>query len=317
MKLAFDVRCEADKYSSFKRVLELWRNAANAVGLEFSEWDGNGYCHADVLMSPNSDVATIKGPIKVATLHDVNPIQPQPSSWLQRAPSIYALRKTARNLQLNADHIITGCEFAKQSISHAFPALKDKLFVVPHYPSPAFTPGEVDQQLLKQHGLPEHCVLFVSAIRKHKNWDGLLNAWLKLPEKLQSAHPLVFVASAKKVKRKINSPHVIFTERIDDQILLHLYRSAKVMVFPSFAEGFGLPPLEALACDCDVIASNATCLPEVLGDAVSYFDPHHPNQLSDLLLEQLSTPRLKNTATAPAWSAELTGNKLISFLDSI
>jgi alpha-1,3-rhamnosyl/mannosyltransferase len=317
MKLAFDARCNNDKTSSFNRVLELWKNAARSVELDFSEWHGDDYCNADVLMSPNSDIATVQGPIKVATLHDVNPIQPQPSSWIRRAPAIHALNKTARNLQLNANHIITGCDFAKQSISKAFPALADKLFVVPHYPSPAFSRGEVNQQLLQQHGLPENCVLFVSAIRKHKNWCGLLDAWSALPLEMQRAHPLVFVASAKKVRRKIKSPHVLFTEHITDEVLLHLYRSAKIMVFPSFAEGFGLPPLEALASGCKVISSNATCLPEVLGDSVDYFDPFSTEQLTTLLSQHLGTNDLCDAQASPQWSAELTGNKLKELLNYI
>ena len=188
MRLAFDSRCESGKASSFTRVLELWRHAADVVGLEYSNWH-DGSCSAEVLISPNGDVATIKGPVKVATFHDVNALQPQPSSWLRRAPAIHALTKASRNLQLNAKHIITGSEFAKQSIGQAFPALDKKLFVIPHYPSPMFTPGDVDHQLLAQHRIPENCILFVSAIRKHKNHEGLFKAWLKLPKDLRQRHP--------------------------------------------------------------------------------------------------------------------------------
>lgn len=315
MKLAFDARCENGKASSFTRVLELWRHAADVVGLEYTNWY-EGFCGADVLLSPNSDIAPIKGPIKAATFHDVNPLQPQPSSWLRRAPSIHALKKTARDLQLNADYVITCTHFAKQSIAEAFPILGDKLHVIPHYPSPIFTPGKIDHDLLSQHSLPENCVLFVSAIRKHKNWDGMLAAWSALPNELQVKHPLVFVASKKKMRRKIKSENVIFTERIDDKVLLHLYRSAKLMVFPSFAEGFGLPPVEALACECLVISSNSTCLPEVLGDAVDYFNPFDTPQLTSLMNAKLIAESGSASLTT-LWSPQKTGESLVALLDNM
>jgi glycosyltransferase involved in cell wall biosynthesis len=312
MKLAFDARCESGKASSFTRVLELWRHAADVVGLEYTNWH-EGFCHADVLISPNSDVSTVKGPLKVPTFHDVNALQPQPSSWLRRAPDIHGLRKTARNLQLNANYILTGSEFSKQSIGDAFPALREKLFVIPHYPSPSFTPGEIDHNLLAKHGLPEKSVLFVSAIRKHKNWDGMLEAWLMLPKELQHQHPLVFVASRKKIRRRLPAENIYFTERISDDLLLHLYRSARLMVFPSFAEGFGLPPLEALCSGCPVIASEATAIPEVLGGQVEYFDPFNSTELYKLLRATLDSPRNVPEFNRK-WCAELPGNKLIELL---
>jgi glycosyltransferase involved in cell wall biosynthesis len=60
---------------------------------------------------------------------------------------------------------------------------------------------------------------------------------------------------------------------VPDEELVHLYRSAAAVVFPSLYEGFGLPPLEAMACGCPVAASDATSLPEVCGDGAEYFDP--------------------------------------------
>ena len=315
MKLAFDARCENGKASSFTRVLELWRHAADVVGLEYTNWH-DGACNADVLISPNGDVAPTKGPVKIAALHDVNPLQPQPSSWLRRAPAILALKKTARNLQLNADYVITGTHFAKQSIGVAFPVLGDKLHVIPHYPSPIFTPGEVDYDLLNQHSLPANCILFVSALDKRKNWNGMLAAWPALPSELRLNHPLVFVDSKKKVPRKIKPENVIFTGRIDDQVLLNLYRSAKLMVFPSFAEGFSLPPLEALCSGCPVIASETTSIPEVLGDSIDYFNPFEISSIVTTLEKHVALPRpvIDYNST---WSAELTGSKLLKLINNI
>ncbi|MDA9860485.1 glycosyltransferase family 4 protein [Planctomycetota bacterium] len=315
MKLAFDARCENGKASSFTRVLELWRHAADVVGLEYTNWH-DGFCNADVLLSPNSDIAPIKGPVKIAALHDANPLQPQPSSWLRRAPAILALKKTARNLQLNADHVITGTHFAKESIGVAFPVLGDKLHVIPHYPSSIFTPGEVDYDLLSQHSLPASCILFVSALHKQKNWDGMLAAWSALPSELRLNHPLVFVDSKKKMPRKSKPGNLIFIGHIDDQVLLNLYRSAKLMVFPSFTEGFCLPPLEALCSGCPVIASETTSMPEVLGSSIDYFNPFEMSSIMTTLEKHIALPR-PAIDYKPAWSAELTGSKLLELVNNI
>jgi glycosyltransferase involved in cell wall biosynthesis len=71
--------------------------------------------------------------------------------------------------------------------------------------------------------------------------------------------------------------------------LIHLYRTAEAVIFPSLYEGFGLPPLEAMACGCPVAASNVAALPEVLGDACRYFDPEDPEDIAATVLDVLAT----------------------------
>jgi glycosyltransferase involved in cell wall biosynthesis len=73
--------------------------------------------------------------------------------------------------------------------------------------------------------------------------------------------------------------------------LIHLYRTAQALVFPSLYEGFGLPPLEAMACGCPVAASNAAALPEILGDACLYFDPTDPEDIAATVLDVLATDK--------------------------
>ena len=72
--------------------------------------------------------------------------------------------------------------------------------------------------------------------------------------------------------------------------LVSLYRRASALVFPSLYEGFGQPPLEAMACGCPVASSNAASLPEICGDAARYFDPDDPDEMADAVLEVLTDP---------------------------
>ena len=86
----------------------------------------------------------------------------------------------------------------------------------------------------------------------------------------------------------------------DDHDLARLYRAASALVYPSFFEGFGLPPLEAMAHGCPVVAARAGAMPEVLGDAALFFDPADVDDLCDALDRVLSRRRRRRTTCAAA-----------------
>jgi glycosyltransferase involved in cell wall biosynthesis len=97
--------------------------------------------------------------------------------------------------------------------------------------------------------------------------------------------------------------HVAFTE------LVALMQRAAALVFPSLYEGFGLPPLEAMACGCPVASSNAAALPETVGDAARLFDPHDPRAIADAVLDVLADPEpwsARGLARAAAFSWDAT-----------
>ena len=123
-------------------------------------------------------------------------------------------------------------------------------------------------------------LLHVGSAYPHKNLDLLLDAWKALTKR----HPMlslvlagerdVFMNRLEDRVRGEKLPRVRFPGRVLDADLAALYAKALAFVFPSRNEGFGLPPLEAMAYGCPVISSDATCLPEVLGkDGVFFFQP--------------------------------------------
>jgi glycosyltransferase involved in cell wall biosynthesis len=88
------------------------------------------------------------------------------------------------------------------------------------------------------------------------------------------------------------TPHGVESRgRVSQDELAELYRTAAALVFPSLYEGFGQPPLEAMACGCPVACSNVASLPEVVGDAARLFDPLHPDEIAEAVEDVLRDPR--------------------------
>lgn len=144
-------------------------------------------------------------------------------------------------------------------------------------------------------------IMYLGRPTPHKNLGRLVEAFARL----RAQHPaLQLVLAGKKdgnyrriearVQKK-NIPNVIFTDFIGDAQLRWLYENCQAYVFPSLSEGFGLPGLEAMAQGAPVVSSNATCLPEIYGDAAHYFDPTDIQAMSDAINEVLTDAVLRQT----------------------
>ena len=101
------------------------------------------------------------------------------------------------------------------------------------------------------------------------------------------------LAFKKVVEDGLDYKLTLITEFVSEQELDNLYRNASLFVFPSLSEGFGLPPLEAMARGVPVASSNATCLPEILGDAAIYFNPLDIDDMAEKIKIILSDDRIK------------------------
>ena len=141
-------------------------------------------------------------------------------------------------------------------------------------------------------------VLFAGALDERKNARSLIEAWTRLDPAVRSKHQLVLVGESDPdglarlqraaVEGRVDADELVLTGHVADPDLVELYRLCSLFVFPSFYEGFGLPPLEAMACGAPVIASNATSLPEVIGLAEALFDPGDVAQLADIMERALT-----------------------------
>lgn len=300
MRLAFDARARARPHSSYARVLALLRDAAAAVDLPFEEWSG-GPCAADVLWSPQADPPPLRGPRLVLSVHDVNPLLADGRPRWQRLRRELGFRWRIARAARAAWRVATDSEDAAARLRQRFGKLRESLRVVPLYADRRFAPGAPSPALAGTLQLQPGYVLYLGALRRHKNWERLLAAYARLPPPVRARHPLVLAGSAHRsgdrlrelVARLQLQDHVRRFTDVPDALVLDLYRGAALFVFPSLMEGFGLPPLEAMACGVPVVASKATCLPEVLGNAPLFIDPEDVDAMTWAMERALADPSLR------------------------
>ncbi len=155
----------------------------------------------------------------------------------------------------------------------------------------------------KKYNLPSKFILYLGTIEPRKNLEGLILAFNQLKQRLNTDYKLVIAGKPGWLYQDVyklagHSPYnrdIIFTGFIDSLDKPYLYRLAEVFVYPSFYEGFGFPPLEAMASGTPVISSNISSLPEVVGDAGLLVDPYNINELTEALFQLLTNFKLRTT----------------------
>lgn len=177
---------------------------------------------------------------------------------------------------------------------------------------------------------PAPYVLYVGNVKPHKNLSTLLEAMRLLGDAVP--HNLVivgkesgFITGDPQVRERAAglAGRVRFTGRVTDEVLEQYVAHADALVFPSLYEGFGLPPLEAMACGCPVVVSNAASLPEVCGDAAVYIDPLDPadvaRQLRRVLEDGALRARLgaRGRARAREFSYDTCVRKTLGVIDGL
>lgn len=229
----------------------------------------------------------------ITTIHDLA-FEHLPETFTRRGKA--QLRLTVRRTARRAARIVTVSEFSRHDIIRTYGLPADKVVVTHNGVDPCFTPSPLspdEGSAIRRHfGITRDYLLAVGSLQPRKNLIRLLRAYARL----RTTHPaitiqLVIVGRklwlAKEIMREINQQEwrrdVIVTGYVADSELPALYRSAMALVYPSLFEGFGLPPLEAMACGTPVITSNTSSLPEVTGDAALLIDPYDEQGLADAL----------------------------------
>jgi glycosyltransferase involved in cell wall biosynthesis len=201
-----------------------------------------------------------------------------------------------------ASHIIAVSEHTRQEIINAYGLPAQKITVIPEAAGPNFEPASPDVIAAVRHKyhLPDRFLLTVSTLEPRKNLARLLEAWGPL-HSAGAAPPLVIAgkpgwlnsAFMQALERSPQRAGVILTGYVAEADLPALYGAAEAFVFPSEYEGFGLPPLEAMACGVPVACSNSSSLPEVVGDAALLFAPREVGAIRAALEQIISQPGLR------------------------
>lgn len=201
-------------------------------------------------------------------------------------------RETKKECIIAADHIIAISESTKNDILRFFPELPEERITVIYIASDMKKVDDTEYRSL----FPEKYILFVGERKYYKNFSAFSEGVAPLLDKDEDLQ-VVCTGGGKFSEEELNALgdkasryHQI---NCDDKTLAAAYMNALCFVFPSKYEGFGIPTLEAFACDCPAVISNTSSLPEVGGDAVVYCDPYDSDSIGKAVEKVLNTPGLR------------------------
>jgi len=248
----------------------------------------------DVLFVPSVRLAPCSGgcPV-VVTFHDLSFVRhPQYFSWKRR---IWHWLMEPKKLAEQAKKNIAVSETTASDLRELYEISSEKIVVVrsgvPRDFQPADLAGEEARQVRARYKLPEKFILFLGTIEPRKNIDGLVAAYAKVRQ-AGDEHKLVIAGIRGWVKkdffrRVAETPFadsIIFTGFVRDEDKPALYSMADLFVYPSFYEGFGFPPLEALMCGTPVVTSYNSAIAEIAGEWSTLINPYDPNELAQVML---------------------------------
>jgi len=238
----------------------------------------------------------------VVTIHDCIHLM-FPQYLPSRAAYVYA-KASMWSAVRRSHRILTVSEASKRDIIHFFDVSPDKIVVVYNAIDERFrlTPSDEDVARVRERYQLEHeFVLYVGNIKPHKNLVRLIEAFDMLRRRGFDQLKLLIIgdeiSKLPALRRAVHGhklhKHVRFLGYLPDDTLAILYRLASVFVFPSLYEGFGLPPLEAMACGTPVVTSNVSSLPEVTGGAAVLVDPYDTESIAAGMKRALTDSALR------------------------
>lgn len=240
----------------------------------------------------------------VVTIHDLSVFS---WAWCHPAERVKAIQKAINYSVKHASMLITDSEFVRQEIAQFYNISLDKIVAIPLAAGDEFKPRAKAeaQSLLAKYSLKfEKYSLFVSTIEPRKNLKTLLEAYRLIPLNVRINFPLIIIGykgwSSEDIHLKMLEAeeegwlrYIGFAEAGD---LPYIYSGARLFIFPSHYEGFGLPVLEAMASGIPVVCSNSSSIPEVVGDAAAMCAPEDVKTLSDLIIVGLENDVWRNEA---------------------
>ena len=261
----------------------------------------------DVYHAPNFLSFPFPGPT-VTTVHDLSWIRYPQSHPIER---VRAMNRYFEPGLRRSSLVLTDSLFVKQELIDVFGLAPERVLAIPLGVAPLFHPRGPQETaaVLQAQGLTHgNYLLTVGTLEPRKNLVAALRAYALLPQSTQRAFPLVLAGMKgwhsdeldREMAPLLASGRVRMTGYLAREDLAALIAGATALVYPSIYEGFGLPPLEAMASGVPTIVSNVSSLPEVVGDTGLLVEPHDHTSLRDAMLRLLDAPGLRAELAARA-----------------
>ena len=256
----------------------------------------------DLFHAPHYTLPALTPCRSIVTIHDCIHLR-----FPQYLPSRFAYRY-ARAMFWSATHrcdcILTVSETSKRDILSFFDVPAEKIVVIPNAIEDRYwtrPPDEAIRKVRERYQLHAPFLLYAGNIKPHKNLERLLDAFYRVRQRGFKDVTLLIIGDEitryVKLRRAVHRyqlhRHVRFLGFVPGETLQILYHLAAAFVFPSLYEGFGLPPLEAMASGTPVVTSNVSALPEVVGDAAMLVDPEQADSIADGVIRVLSDEPLR------------------------
>ncbi len=270
------------------------------------------------------------GVLKIVTVHDLVWLRfPETTTnyarWVQKIWTRQAIESAdliATNSHSTAEDLVRELGASEAKIQCVYPGVSDRY--------KRRDPLHAAEYISKKYGVPPNYMAAVGTVEPRKNLKLLVEVVRVLKSNGQLKCP-VLIAGASGWKSSplfrqiqaagLTEDEIRFLGYVPDEDLPFFYSGAEVFLFPTLYEGFGLPPVEAMACGTPVIASNARCMPEVLGDAAILEPPDSAQRFADAILKLRANPNLRRAMQAAGvhkaedYSCQVSAKQLLSIID--
>jgi glycosyltransferase involved in cell wall biosynthesis len=250
----------------------------------------------DVFYSPDFLLPPTRARSRIVTVHDLSYVR-MPECF--PAPLLNYLNRSVPLSVARADLVLADAASTQRDLAELYAVPLDKIKVLYSGVDARFSPNVSMESAARVRAMTrgQPYLLSVSTIQPRKNYTRLVEAFGRIVNGQQAADLILVIAGGRgwmfdevfqAVERLGLHDRVLLPDFVADDDLPALYSGARIFVYPSLYEGFGLPVAEAMACGTPVVSSNASSLPEVAGDAALYFDPRDVDAMTGAILQALT-----------------------------
>jgi glycosyltransferase involved in cell wall biosynthesis len=260
-----------------------------------------GHGKLDLFHGTNYDVPLWRRSATVLTIHDLSHLL-HPETHEKR--SVRRARRRLPMMARAADAIITPTESVRAEVCELLKISSEKVFAIPEAARACFGPLSfaATTDVRERLRIGDDFLLAVGTLEPRKNLSVLVSAFEEVIRAQPQSQTQLVIAGGRgwlsgplfaAIKKSPWRDRIVLTDYLHDDDLRALYASCRAFIYPSLYEGFGLPPLEAMACGAPVIASRISAIEETIGEAARLFDPRSPDQLAQNIFELLGDETLR------------------------